>query len=93
MENVTTALIAVVDAIRRRGHCDTLCVPLIGSGRTAIREAIKKIVSQKTIDCFVQSEDKVVSKLIVSIHPKDYLNGEIDLDRVKRYLNYKFEFC
>ena len=93
IENVTIALTAVVDAIRKMGHCDTLCVPLIGSGRAAIREATKESVSQKTIDCFVQSEDKVVNKLIISIHPKDYLNGEIDLDRVKRYLDYKCEFC
>ena len=92
-ENVTKALNAVVDAIRKMGHCDTLCVPLIGSGKAAILGATKESVSQKTIDCFVQSEDKVVSKLIISIHPEDYLNGEIDLDRVKRYIDYKCEFC
>ena len=93
LENVTKALDSVIKAIRKIGHCDTLCVPLIGSGRAAIREATKEIVSQKTIDCFVESEDKVVSKLIISIRPKDYLNGEIDLDRVKRYLDYRCEFC
>lgn len=92
IENVTTALISVVDAIRRMGHCDILCIPLIGSGRAAIQEATKEIVSQKTIDCFVQTEDKVISKLIISIYPKDYLNGEVDLERLERYLDYKCEF-
>ena len=90
--NVTTALSAVVNAIQRIGHCDTLCIPLIGSGKAAIQEATKEIVCQKTIDYFVQSEDKVVSKLIISICPRDYLNGEIDLERMERYLDYKCEF-
>lgn len=92
IENVTTALTCVIEAIRRMGHCDTLCVPLIGSGRAAIAEATKEFVSKITIDYFVQSEAKIANKVIIAIHPEDYLSGKIDLDKIKKYLDYRCEF-
>ena len=92
IENVNVALTAVTDVIKRMGHCDTLCIPLIGSGRAAIQEATKENVFQKTVDCFILSEDKLVSKLIISINPKDYLDEKIDLERMEKYLDYKCEF-
>lgn len=92
IENVTVALDAVVDAILRMGHCDTLCIPLIGSGRAAIQDATKEVVYQKTVDYFILSKSKVVNKLIISISPKDYLDGKVDLKRIENYLNYKCEF-
>lgn len=92
IENVTTSLDAIVDAIQRIGHCDTLCIPLIGSGKAAIQEATKEIVFKKTVDSFIKSKEKVVSKLIISVNPKDYLSGVADLDRMEKYLDYKCEF-
>ena len=90
--NVNIALTAVTDAIKRMGHYDILCIPLLGSGRAAIQEATKENVFQKTVDCFIQSNDKLVSKLIISVHPQDYLDGKIDLNRMEKYLDYKCEF-
>lgn len=45
-----------------------------------------------TVDGFIQSKDKVVSKLIISVNPKDYLSGVADLDRMEKYLDYRCEF-
>lgn len=92
IENVDIALNAVTDAIRRIGHCDTLCIPLLGSGKAAIQEATKESVFQRTVDCFVQSNDKLVSKLIISVSPKDYLDDKIDLCKMEKYLDYRCEF-
>lgn len=92
IENVTVALAAIIDAILMMGHCDTLCIPLIGSGKAAIQEATRDIVYQMIVDGFVQSKDKVVSKLIISINPKDYLSGVVDLNRMEKYLDYRCEF-
>lgn len=92
VENVSVALGAVTDAIKRMGHYDTLCIPLLGSGKAAIQEATKENVFQQTVNRFVQSNDKLTSKLIISVSPKDYLDGKIDLNRMEKYLDYKCEF-
>lgn len=92
IENVSAALGAVTDAIKRMGHYDTLCIPLLGSGKAAIQEATAENVFQQTVNRFVQSNDKLASKLIISVSPKDYLDGKIDLNRMEKYLDYKCEF-
>ena len=92
IENVGIALTAVADAIKRMGHYDNLCIPLLGSGRAAIQEATKENVFQQTVDFFVQSDEKLASKLIISVNPEDYLNEKIDLTRMEKYLDYRCEF-
>lgn len=92
IENVTTALTSIGDAIQSMGYCDVLCIPLIGSGRAAIQAATKEVVMRKTIDSFVQTREKIVDKLIISINPTDYLEGKVDLERIKKYLDYRCEF-
>lgn len=92
ISNVNVALTAVSDAIIRMGHYDILCIPLLGSGRAAIQEATKENVFQRIVDCFIHSNDKLVSKLIISVNLKDYLDEKIDLNRMEKYLDYKCEF-
>ena len=92
IENVNTALVSLTKAIKEFGHCDILCIPLLGSGKAAIQEATKENVFQKIVDCFVDSNDKLVNELIISINPKDYLDGKIDLIRMEKYLDYRCEF-
>ena len=92
IENVSIALTAVADAIKKMGHYDDLCIPLLGSGRAAIQEATKENVFQQIVDFFIQSDEKLASKLIISLNPKDYLDEKIDLDRMKKYLDYRCEF-
>ena len=67
-------------------------MPLIGTGRAAIREATIENVIEDTINMFVSSQDKIVRKLTVCIRPKDYLDDRIDLKRVGKYIDYKCEF-
>ena len=67
-------------------------MPLIGTGKAAIREATLENVIEDMIDRFVNSHDKIVQKLIISIRPKVYLDDIVDLKRVKKYMEYKCEF-
>lgn len=83
IENITIALAAVTRAIK---HFDVLCIPLLGSGRAAIQEATKEDVFERTVNHFTQPNNQCISKLIISINPKDYLDGKFDLDRMKKYL-------
>lgn len=92
IEHVSIALTAVADAIKRMGHYDNLCIPLLGSGRAAIQGATKEDVFQQTVDFFIQSDEKLASKLIISVSPKDYLDERIDLNRMEKYLDYRCEF-
>ena len=92
IENVSIALTSVADAIKKMGHYDDLCIPLLGSGRAAIQEATKENVFQQIVDFFIQSDEKLASKLIISLNPKNYLDEKIDLDRMKKYLDYRCEF-
>ena len=78
--------------INKFGHCDNLAMPLIGTGKAAIREATLENVIEDMIDRFVNSHDKIVQKLIISIRPKDYLDDKVDLKKVKKYMEYKCEF-
>ena len=90
--NVTTALENVIKAILKMGHYDILCIPLMGSGKAAIQEATKEKVFQQTVDCFLRSDNKIAGKLIISISPKDYLEGTFNCDRMEKYLDYRCEF-
>ena len=90
--NVDIALTSIADTIKKMGHYDSLCIPLLGSGKAAIQEATKENVFQRTVDFFIQSNDKLVSKLIIAVNPKDYIDGKIDLNRMKKYLDYRCEF-
>ena len=92
IEHVSIALTAVADAIKRMGHYDNLCIPLLGSGRAAIQGATKETVFQQTVDFFIQCDEKLASKLIISVNPKDYLDEKIDLTRMEKYLDYRCEF-
>ena len=90
--NVDTALNRLLEFINKFGHCDNLAMPLIGTGKAAIREATLENVIEDMIDRFVNSHDKIVQKLIISIRPKDYLDDKVDLKKVKKYMEYKCEF-
>lgn len=90
--NVDTALNGLLESINKVGHCDNLAMPLIGTGKAAIREATLENVIEDMIDRFVNSHDKIVQKLIISIRPKDYLDDKVDLKKVKKYMEYKCEF-
>lgn len=90
--NVDIALEGLLKAILMFGHCDDIAMPLMGTGRAAIREATLENVIEDTINKFVSSQDKIVRKLTIAIRPKDYLEDKLDLKRVGKYIDYKCEF-
>lgn len=90
--NVDVALNGLIDTINKIGHCDDLTVPLIGTGRAAIREATIEKVIEKTVDRFLMSTDKTCRRIIICIRPKDYLEGKADLKKIQKYVDYKCEF-
>lgn len=90
--NVDIALNGLLNAIRLFGHCDDIAMPLMGTGKAAIREATLENVVKDTVNIFVDSKDKIARKLTVCIRPKDYLEDKIDLKRIGKYIDYKCEF-
>ena len=90
--NVDIALSGLIQTINKIGHCDDLVMPLIGTGRAAIREATIEKVVQNTVDRFLMSTDKICRKLIICVRPKDYLEGKADLGKIQKYIDYKCEF-
>lgn len=90
--NVDIALSGLIKTINTVGYCDDLAMPLIGTGRAAIREATIEKVIEKIVDRFLTSTDKICRKLIICIRPKDYLEGKVDLDKIQKYINYKCKF-
>lgn len=91
-DNVDIALKGLLKSIFLFGHCDDIAMPIIGTGRAAIREATLDNVIEKTINTFVNFQDKIARKLTVCIRPKDYLEDKINLKRVEKYIDYKCEF-
>ena len=90
--NVDIALSGLLETINKIGHCDDLAMPLVGTGRAAIREATIEKVIEKTVEKFLMSTDKTCRKLIICIRPKDYLEGKADLKKIQKYVDYKCEF-
>ncbi|MEF2618217.1 MAG: DUF6430 domain-containing protein [Lachnospiraceae bacterium] len=90
--NIDTALKGLLEAILQFGHYDDIAIPLIGTGKAAIRGATLENVVEKTVNSFVNSQDKISRKLTVCIRPKDYLEEKLDLKRVGKFIDYKCEF-
>lgn len=91
-DNVEKALNDLLKTINKLGHCDDLAMPLIGTGRAAIKEATIKKVIENIVDKFLTSPDKIARKLTICIRPKDYLEGKVDLKKIEKYIDYKCEF-
>lgn len=92
-ENVDNALRGLIKSINTIGHCDNIAMPLIGTGRAAIRGATREKVAEKIIDSFLATNEKTARSLTICINPKDYLDGIVDLRRIEKYLEYKCEFA
>lgn len=91
-ENVKTALEGLIKAINNIGHYDDIALPLLGTGRAAIKEATIGKVAKETIDCFADANEKISRKLIICIYPKDYFDDKADLKMISNYLEFKSKF-
>lgn len=92
-ENIHKTLTGIIETIKKIGHCDNLAMPLIGTGRAAIKGAGKEKVVKDIIDKFTEEPNKIVNKLIICINPNDYIEKSVNIGKIKKYLDYKQEFC
>lgn len=90
--NVDKAFRGLFEAINKFGHYDDLAMPLIGTGKAAIKEATIDRVVQETIDRFLNTNDKISRKLIICLSPKDYIDGKVNMKKVANYLDYRCKF-
>lgn len=90
--NVDKAFSGLFEAINKFGHYDDLAMPLIGTGKAAIKEATIDRVVQETIDRFLNTNDKISRKLIICLSPKDYIDGKVNMKKVANYLDYRCKF-
>lgn len=88
-ENVSIALQKLMRYIFSNGYCDTLAIPLIGSGRAAIADASREKILVDIINSFSSQKDKIVQKLRICINPKDYIDDYIDMSRIESYMRFK----
>jgi len=76
--------------IRNRGGIEPICCPVIGSGFSRLNLTREKLI-QELVRSFVAAtqEAKFCEKLTVVIHPKDVLQGRIDMAEMGRFLEYE----
>ena len=91
-QNVDFAFKGLFETIKKLGHCDDLAMPLIGTGKAAIKEATIEKVAKDTVDRFLISQEKITRKLTICINPKDFLDEKVDLKRIGKYLDYRCNF-
>ena len=91
-QNIDFAFKGLFETIKKLGHCDDLAMPLIGTGKAAIREATIEKVAKDTVDRFLISKEKITRKLTICINPKDFLDEKVDLKRIGKYVDYRCNF-
>ncbi len=90
--NVEKAFYGLFKAINKFGHYDDLAMPLIGTGRAAIKEATIDKVVKETIDRFLNADGKIARRLVICLNPKDYVDGKVNIKKIANYLDYRCEF-
>lgn len=91
-KNIDIALSGLINTIQTIGHFDELAIPLIGTGKAAIKNAYRENVVKDIVNKFADDPSRIVKKLIVCIRPEDYIEGTVKIGKVEKYLNYKCEF-
>ncbi|MBR3225757.1 MAG: hypothetical protein IKF78_10615 [Atopobiaceae bacterium] len=91
-DNVKKALESLEHAILTFGHCDTLAMPLIGTGHAAIKDASCERVAMEIVDEFVDCREQLARKVVVCVSPRDYVDGRINFKRLAKYIEYRCEF-
>lgn len=76
--------------IAERGSRSSIRLPVLGSGFSRIHEPRSRIIKEM-IRSFIAacSESSFCEHLLIFIHPKDFVQHEIDLDEIERFLIYQ----
>lgn len=87
--NVDIALKGLCDALRERGNCDKLVIPLLGAGRAAIDGATCEVVAQRIIDKFTLSNEKLSECVVICLRPLDYIEERFSFPELTKYLDFR----
>ena len=84
------ALPRIWNGIRNRGGMENLLSPVLGSGYSRLSLTRQELV-QAIIRSFVvaSQEGKLTEKLTIVVHPKDFKQGQFDLDELQRFLEHE----
>lgn len=77
-------------SIRNRGGFEPLCCPILGSGHSRLNLNREELL-QEIIKSFVAAsiEAKFCEKLTVFVHPKDFVRGRVNLQKIDRFLEHQ----
>lgn len=72
-----------------KGHMTRLVIPLLGSGKTGIKEP-RLTILKEILFSFVAyaKERKITEELVICIHPKDVSRGKLEMTELTKYLDY-----
>lgn len=92
-DNIQYSLSELWKKVESTGNIDPLVIPLLGSLRCRLKQSrndfVKEIINSYVGACI---DKKLCEKLIIVISPQDYKKHEIDLEKLKSYLNCKCTF-
>lgn len=93
IEDIKTSLSKLWKFISKDGGTEPVIIPILGSNYGRLREKrdqiINEIVKSFILECTTQ---KFTEKLIIVIHPDDYIKWNLDLIELKTILEYQSKF-
>ena len=94
MENMTKALVGLWEYLTKEGHTEPITIPVIGTGRTGLRDGTFEDVVHETIFSYVtKSQDEFVSKkMTICIYPPALSDANVTWKRLCDYLDWQCHF-
>ena len=72
---------------------DTLVIPIMGTGAAGMVEKPKQVISRYIIKTFADDAQKLhIRKLVLCVYPRDYLEDKVDMEKLRKYIDYLCEF-
>ena len=72
---------------------DTLVIPIMGTGAAGMLEKPKQVISRYIIKTFADEAKKLgIRKLVLCVRPEAYVNDEINMELLRKYIDYLCEF-
>lgn len=90
-DNVLTSLAKLWDFVSNRGEVGIINIPLLGTGKGRIKESRETIV-KAIVTSFISStigDKRFCDRLNIVIHPKDFIENNINIDDLCDYLSLK----
>lgn len=94
LEHIRFALVELWGFLREKGsYGSPVVIPVLGTGFSRLNQPREQVIKE-IVKSFVVSwrEGKCTERLIIVIRPVDFLEGNIDLEHIERYLEYTCAF-